>query len=57
MSRLSLLALQLLVAMVVLALWQLLATVPVFGKIWLPPFSSRTLSTCSRRLRNGSRVA
>ena len=38
MSRLTLLALQLLVAIVTLALWQLLATVPVFGKILLPPF-------------------
>ena len=38
MSRLGLLALQLLVAIVVLALWQLLATVPVFGRILLPPF-------------------
>jgi NitT/TauT family transport system permease protein len=38
MSRLSLLALQLLVAVVVLALWQLFSTVPVFGKIILPPF-------------------
>ncbi|WP_024520312.1 ABC transporter permease [Bradyrhizobium sp. Tv2a-2] len=38
MSRLSLLALQLLVAVVVLVLWQLFATVPVFGKIILPPF-------------------
>ncbi|UFZ04053.1 ABC transporter permease [Bradyrhizobium ontarionense] len=38
MSRLGLLALQLLVAIIALALWQLLATVPVFGRIWLPPF-------------------
>jgi NitT/TauT family transport system permease protein len=38
MSKLSLLALQVLVAIVVLALWQLFATVPVFGKILLPPF-------------------
>jgi NitT/TauT family transport system permease protein len=38
MSRLSLFALQVLVAVVVLALWQLFATVPVFGKIILPPF-------------------
>ena len=38
MSRLTLLALQLLVAIVTLALWQLFATVPVFGKILLPPF-------------------
>jgi NitT/TauT family transport system permease protein len=38
MSRLGLLALQLLVAVVIVALWQLLATVPVFGRILLPPF-------------------
>jgi NitT/TauT family transport system permease protein len=38
MSRLSLLSLQVLVAVIVLALWQLFATVPVFGKIILPPF-------------------
>ena len=38
MSRLSLLALQLLVAVVALALWQFLATVAVLGKVWLPPF-------------------
>jgi NitT/TauT family transport system permease protein len=33
-----LLACQLLVAVVVLALWQVLATVPIFGRILLPPF-------------------
>jgi sulfonate transport system permease protein len=38
MSRLSLLVLQLLVAVVALALWQFFATVPVFGKVLLPPF-------------------
>src|SRR5579871_5895336 len=38
MSRLNLFALQLLVAVVTLVLWQLFATVPVFGKILLPPF-------------------
>ncbi len=38
MSRLRLLALQLLVAILTLALWQLFATVPVFGKVLLPPF-------------------
>jgi NitT/TauT family transport system permease protein len=38
MSRVTLLALQLLVAIVALALWQLLATVAVFGKVLLPPF-------------------
>ena len=38
MSRVSLLALQVLVAIVCIALWQLLSTVPVFGKVLLPPF-------------------
>src|ERR1700694_2534701 len=38
MSRLMLLACQLLVAIVVLGLWQLFATVPIFGRILLPPF-------------------
>jgi NitT/TauT family transport system permease protein len=38
MSRLTLLALQLLVAVVALALWQVFATIPVFGKVLLPPF-------------------
>jgi NitT/TauT family transport system permease protein len=34
----GLLSLQLLVAIVALALWQVFSTVPVFGKILLPPF-------------------
>ena len=38
MSRLTLLALQVLVAVICIALWQVLATVPVFGRIVLPPF-------------------
>ena len=38
MSRLVLLLCQLAVAVVALALWQFFATVPVFGKILLPPF-------------------
>src|SRR5215211_3487566 len=38
MSRYTLLTCQLLVAVVALALWQFLATVPVFGKLLLPPF-------------------
>jgi len=38
MSRLTLLACQLLVAVVVLGLWQLLASVPIFGHTLLPPF-------------------
>ncbi len=38
MSRVTLLALQVLVAVVCIAMWQLLSTVPVFGKILLPPF-------------------
>ena len=38
MSRLTLLLCQALVAVVVLGLWQLLATVPIFGRMLLPPF-------------------
>ena len=38
MSRLKLLSLQLLVAVVALALWQLLSSVTIFGHILLPPF-------------------
>src|SRR5258705_4775387 len=38
MSRIGLLSLQVLVAVVALALWQFFATVPVFGKVLLPPF-------------------
>ena len=38
MSRLKLLSLQILVAVVALGLWQFFATVPVFGRMWLPPF-------------------
>src|SRR5437868_2182160 len=37
MSRSTLLALQLLVAVVVLGLWQFFASVPVFGRVQLPP--------------------
>ena len=38
MSRLTLLSWQLLVAVVALALWHVLTTVPLFGRILLPPF-------------------
>src|ERR1700761_4736444 len=38
MSRIGLFSLQMLVAIAVVALWQFLATVPVLGKVWLPPF-------------------
>ena len=38
MSRPVLLLCQLMVAVVGLALWQLLATVPIFGRVLLPPF-------------------
>jgi NitT/TauT family transport system permease protein len=38
MSRLTLLSLQFLVALIALVLWQFFATVPVFGKMLLPPF-------------------
>ena len=38
MSKLNLLFCQLLVAVVIIGLWQLLTTVPIFGRILLPPF-------------------
>ena len=38
MSRLTLLSLQVLVAIVGLVLWQVFATVPIFGRTLLPPF-------------------
>ena len=38
MSRLMLLVCQVMVAVVAIALWQFLTTVPVFGRILLPPF-------------------
>jgi NitT/TauT family transport system permease protein len=38
MSRINLLLLQVLVAVVAVAIWFGLSTYPVFGKIWLPPF-------------------
>jgi NitT/TauT family transport system permease protein len=38
MSRLTLLLCQILVAVVFLGLWQLLTTVPIFGRMLLPPF-------------------
>ncbi|AVT80908.1 MULTISPECIES: ABC transporter permease [Rhodopseudomonas] len=38
MSRVKLLALQLLVAIVALAVWQFFTTVPIAGKLLLPPF-------------------
>jgi NitT/TauT family transport system permease protein len=38
MTRLTLLALQILVAIATVALWYVLTTYPIFGKVWLPPF-------------------
>jgi NitT/TauT family transport system permease protein len=38
MSRLNLLALQILVALVFVALWYVLSTYPIFGHVVLPPF-------------------
>jgi NitT/TauT family transport system permease protein len=37
-SRIKLLSLQLLVAVVALAMWHVLTTIPIFGRILLPPF-------------------
>src|SRR5260370_4161121 len=49
MSRLMLLVCQLLVAVVALSLWQLLATVPIFGRMLLPPFFfSNPVDVCSQ---------
>src|SRR4030081_406068 len=38
MSRLTLLFCQFMAAVVALGLWQFLATVPIFGRMLLPPF-------------------
>ena len=38
MARINLLLLQVLVAVISVALWYMLTTYPVFGKILLPPF-------------------
>jgi NitT/TauT family transport system permease protein len=38
MSKINLLLLQILVAVVFITLWQVLTTVPVFGRVLLPPF-------------------
>lgn len=49
MSRVTLLALQILVAVVVIGLWQLLTSVPIFGTVLLPPFFfSRPLDVALR---------
>ena len=57
MSRLTLLFWQLMVAVVALALWQFLATVPVFGKILLPPFFFSNPVDVASQIVNGSRRA
>ncbi len=58
MSRMTLLALQVLVAIVCIAMWQLLSTVPIFGKILLPPFFFSNPGRCVRaRSSNGSGAA
>jgi NitT/TauT family transport system permease protein len=38
MQRARLIVVQLLVAIVVIGVWQLLSSVPIFGVVWLPPF-------------------
>ena len=50
MSRLTLLSLQLLVAVVALAVWHVLTTVPLFGRILLPPFFFSNPSMSPARL-------
>ena len=50
MPRVTLLFLQVLVAVVALALWQVLATVPIFGHMWLPPFFFSTPADVGRQI-------
>jgi NitT/TauT family transport system permease protein len=38
MSKINLLLLQILVALVGIAAWYIFSTFPIFGKVWLPPF-------------------
>jgi len=49
-SRIKLLFLQLVVAVVVVALWHLLTAVPVFGKPILPSFFFATPENVARRI-------
>src|SRR5260221_11137304 len=50
MNRLTLLSLQILVAVVSLALWHVLSTVPIGGVILLPPFFFSTPGDVARRV-------
>ncbi|MBV8112944.1 MAG: ABC transporter permease, partial [Hyphomicrobiales bacterium] len=50
MSRVKLLALQLLVALAVVLLWQLLTTVPIGGVKLLPPFFFSTPTDVAARI-------
>ena len=50
MSRLTLLTLQLLVAVVAVALWQVLTTVPIGGVTLLPPFFFSTPLDVAQRI-------
>src|SRR5262245_63341369 len=50
MSRLTLLILQLLVAVVAIAIWHVFTTVPVFGAIVLPPFFFSTPGDVAARI-------
>jgi NitT/TauT family transport system permease protein len=52
MSRVRLLALQLLVAVVALGVWQGLTTVPIAGKLWLPPFFFSTPVDVAKQVVN-----
>jgi len=54
MSRMTLLFWQLMVAVVALSLWQFFATVPVFGRMILPPFFFSNPVDVLARLSNGS---
>ena len=48
MSRVTLLTLQLLVAVVAIAIWHVVTTVPIFGAKLLPPFFFSTPSMSRR---------
>src|ERR1700738_3710087 len=50
MNRLTLLSLQILVAVVSLALWHVLSTVPIGGVILLPPFFFSTAGDVASRV-------
>jgi NitT/TauT family transport system permease protein len=52
LPRIKLLVIQVMVGVVAIGLWQLLATVPIFGRIILPPFYFSTPAEVSSRVYN-----